>query len=286
MRDETRQLVRGTDLSEWPFHKLARARQLGKELHRAVRNHRASIANETRVEITDEGHTITMFANLDPAPPTTEWSLLFADAVHNYRTALDALAWELVHLDGAEPTPANARKVYFPICADEAAWRKQVTGPLSTAPEFIIHRLHGLQPYLVEPVDMGIGIILNQMDIDDKHKAQLQVAYSARDKTSFMWSFRYLEQNPIPSGRPQPEWLAGDTFLKHGDPIIRFRSEHVVTEAKLTRLPLALVTGLRGKPMGAFELLNLIDEQVQGTLFMVCTGGYSADAGQFAPVDN
>src|SRR5436305_13919561 len=51
----------------------------------------------------------------DLAPIAQEVSLIVGDIVHNLRSALDHLAWQLA-CDAAGGTPAKPKKVHFPIC--------------------------------------------------------------------------------------------------------------------------------------------------------------------------
>jgi hypothetical protein len=53
---------------------------------------------------------------LDELPP--DWGVIVGDYVHNVRSALDHLAWQLACLHyGREPTGKNGREVAFPITA-------------------------------------------------------------------------------------------------------------------------------------------------------------------------
>jgi hypothetical protein len=49
------------------------------------------------------------------------WGVIFGDAMHNLRSALDHLVWQLVLLNNDEPTRDNQ----FPICETDAAYLSQ-----------------------------------------------------------------------------------------------------------------------------------------------------------------
>jgi hypothetical protein len=53
--------------------------------------------------------------------PPLRWGVLIGDVVHNMRSALDHLAWQLVLLNAAQPTT----RTQFPIYGDEAAYRRE-----------------------------------------------------------------------------------------------------------------------------------------------------------------
>lgn len=51
-----------------------------------------------------------------------EWGLIVGDAVHNFRCALDHLAWQLAvrHCGGNDPP--NPRQIQFPVVEDKTKW--------------------------------------------------------------------------------------------------------------------------------------------------------------------
>jgi hypothetical protein len=55
-------------------------------------------------------------------PPPLSLSVIVGDVIHNLRSALDHLAWELVKRAGGEP----GRHTYFPLCDTEGQWRADV----------------------------------------------------------------------------------------------------------------------------------------------------------------
>jgi hypothetical protein len=61
-----------------------------------------------------------------------EFSGIFGDAVHNFRTALDILANELVAFSGVQP-----KKVYFPFGKDAAGFEDELKTKMGQAPNQI-----------------------------------------------------------------------------------------------------------------------------------------------------
>jgi hypothetical protein len=55
-------------------------------------------------------HTTLYVKSVQAVPP--DFSLIVGDAVHNLRSSLDHLAWQLVEVGGGKP----GRDTYFPIC--------------------------------------------------------------------------------------------------------------------------------------------------------------------------
>src|SRR5262245_24739618 len=52
------------------------------------------------------------------------YSARFGDAIHNYRCALDHIAWQLVR-HGKTPKPPQENRVQFPIYREETAFRRR-----------------------------------------------------------------------------------------------------------------------------------------------------------------
>lgn len=91
------------------------------------------------------------------------FSTIFGDAVHNFRTALDILANDLVALSGAQP-----EKVYFPFGKDIAGFETELKAKMGTAAPDIQDIVRSFKPYI------GGNEVLRAMhdlDIGDKHIA-------------------------------------------------------------------------------------------------------------------
>ena len=278
-------LKSGEDFALWPALKLLRARELWSELSSSMTLYRASLGNETRAEVPEDRLTVTFYAQIRNSPPAYHWSLLYGDIIHNYRSALDALAWEMVHLDGAAPADKFARRVYFPICRTEAEWKEAVRTYLASAPEFVLARMRSVQPFLFPPVDEGVGLHLHQLDIDDKHKALVHLELSARDKTSFALSFKMEE--PEAAGRHPDdhyEWLGGDQPLEDGQAICRFRVPSPLVYASLESLPLVPMVSWGSLKKDAFFMLRLIDQQVALTFDTIERGMQARQAPTDSPL--
>jgi hypothetical protein len=65
-------------------------------------------------------------------PPPRRWGLRLGDVAHNFRSALDHVAWALVTRGRTPPdvlTAAEQRGVYFPICATNKDFNSMVFPP-------------------------------------------------------------------------------------------------------------------------------------------------------------
>jgi len=241
-----RQLEPGRDFKSAPLHKLIRARMLTRELSDSFKEYRYSLGLEVIAKIDESRRGVRFYARLASPPPLAIWTSLFADIVHNYRAELDGFAWELAHPDrGKPPKPTQ---LYFPIFDAQDKWDKATSTTLSSMPTFVLGRLNQVQPFHVEPVKDGIGLLLHALDNEDKHRAAMSINLKAMDKTSWNYSVRY-DRKDRGQDDPQPiRWIGpevdGEKFEK-----------------------------------AAFFILGLMDQQVSTSFEIVSTGtlrlGYS-----------
>jgi hypothetical protein len=105
----------------------------------------------------------------DVADPPAKLSTIVGDAIHNLRTALDHLAYELVALgSGQEPST----RIYFPICEDSISYRNQ--SPAKTK------GMHAIAKRAIDetkPYRLGNDILwqIHKLDIIDKHRMLMTV---------------------------------------------------------------------------------------------------------------
>jgi hypothetical protein len=135
-----------------------------------------------------------------------------------------------------------------------------------------------LQPYHVEPVDDGIGLILSDLDNQDKHRSSIEMRAVAADRTHYSITYRPRDRSLWPDGDDgaEPEWIAPDRAIIDGDPILRWTFPQAVDDAEINDLPLRITVERKGKRHDVFELLRLIDLQVAETFAMVETGLFRA----------
>lgn len=100
--------------------------------------------------------------------PPIEWGLILGDMIHNLRSALDQLVWQLVLLNGKKPRRQNG----FPIAADRDWFdREGVPKMLARVAPHDIEAIRAVQPY-----HRGDGAeshpleLLNWLNRVDKHQ--------------------------------------------------------------------------------------------------------------------
>jgi hypothetical protein len=96
-----------------------------------------------------------------PIPPY--FALIIGDAIHNLRSALDQMVWEIVC-----PFNPNPEKVQFPFCEKADRLESVIRNrEIHLAGEKIIQAVRDAKPY---PCDNGELFLLHKLDIADKHK--------------------------------------------------------------------------------------------------------------------
>lgn len=104
--------------------------------------------------------------------PTARWSVIIGDIVHNLRSAIDHLAWQLVKANNGTPRTEQPR-TQFPILLDRLTERGnvraiEIAGGISPAATALVE---ALQPYnRVDDPTMHPLAILNELSNRDKHR--------------------------------------------------------------------------------------------------------------------
>lgn len=105
-------------------------------------------------------------------------SLIIGDAVHNLRSALDHLAWQLVEAGGGIPN----RDTYFPVCQGSQGAQQYATaigkGEIQKMRPGAEKVLSSVQPYVTGDNTLWI---IHELDRIDKHRLLIAVA-SSMDK--------------------------------------------------------------------------------------------------------
>lgn len=78
------------------------------------------------------------------AKPPSEIGLILGDALHNYRAALDHLAWQIVNAAG---TPKNTRSVYFPVVTAAARFPEDLQKKMPGVSNMVASIVQRFQPF-------------------------------------------------------------------------------------------------------------------------------------------
>ena len=136
------------------------------------------VRDRIKVEFEEEGRcNVTLERSAYP-DEFVEWSVTIGEIVHNLRSALDHLVWQLVRDNGGQPSEANM----FPIVslANRDAWERISKNKLKGVPDAMKERIKRIQPFAVlgAPYDVTALSRLNHLSNVDKHRRSLQLTRS------------------------------------------------------------------------------------------------------------
>lgn len=188
--------IPGRQISTWPELKYARGVQHVAALQARLQVWAAGSRVTTRKVISDDRLSVEIFVEVPHVLPLNELALDLGDAVHNLRSSLDAVVWDLSHLDGSAPT--NPRQVAFPVCPTEKAWRQACDSQLASVPEQVRERIRLLQPFTAKVPGLSSIDVLHLADIRDKHRSQLRCSFTVQSISMDEGRLKFEEENAIP----------------------------------------------------------------------------------------
>lgn len=150
--------------------KFARAFSLVDDLEQQISNY----LQAEPVEITERNEPsgdLVVTARARVRPPA-EWSLLVGDALHNARSALDHLAWQLVDMHGGPPDRSR-----FPFKDGPVGFGDELRNALPKVPAEIRQQVRDLQPWRGGDDRLWL---LHHLDIVDKHRLLVPVVAANR----------------------------------------------------------------------------------------------------------
>jgi len=167
-------LVGGINFSTWADLKWSRASGHFAILKARFEEWHASAPLSVESVLREDARAVDLVARVPCGFPTHEWALNLGDALHNLRSALDAVAWGMAHFDDA--IPANPTKVTFPICSTETQWNAALKVWAGAIHPELQARLKVLQPFnYTNGAGDALLSMLHSLDIQDKHRDILTV---------------------------------------------------------------------------------------------------------------
>jgi len=150
--------------------KLDRAQHHFNDLHARIKTSLTAKPDGETInpELDEDGKTITLrlpsVQALDPDLP-----LIVGDCLHNLRSALDHLVFQLAKLNGA--TSKDATKTSFPVALTSAEFNRKSKNFAAILTPAALTAIEDLQPYKTSnPAATGYLWLLSQLDIIDKHR--------------------------------------------------------------------------------------------------------------------
>jgi hypothetical protein len=103
-------LVGGVNFSTWADLKWSRANTHIATLQAKFREWSASAPVSVEAVLREDRQGIDLIARVPRGIPKHEWSLGLGDALHNLRSAFDAVAWGMAHFNDAKTGSPQARR--------------------------------------------------------------------------------------------------------------------------------------------------------------------------------
>lgn len=187
------QLIGGMNFTTWPDLKWSRGSSHVATLHSKFREWHASAPVSVNGVLRSDQMGIDLVAQVPKGIPKHEWSLDVGDALHNLRSAFDAVAWGMAHFDDA--VPARPKSVYFPISTEEKQWTKALHDWVGDIPIEFQERLRIMQPFTYVPTgEVSMLSLLHDLDLQDKHRDMLTVSADLQG-INLIGSFEYEDHD-------------------------------------------------------------------------------------------
>jgi hypothetical protein len=142
--------------------------------------------------------------------------------LHNVRSALDAIAWEVCQRTGVQLTIKQQRRIYFPITWEAAQWDEATKPLVGVAPEHL-EAFKYLQPWYFDEQGRQLGVEipaeyakneplwqLHELAKIDRHRTLHPVLTQAGDT----WLGTPEGVETALAGVDPPPWKPGSTILR------------------------------------------------------------------------
>lgn len=190
---EPLRLVGGINFTTWADLKWSRGSSHVALLQAKFVEWHASAPVSLDAVLRDDRLGIDLVARAPKGVPKHDWALDVGDALHNLRSAFDAVPWGMAHFKGAEPT--RPRSVHFPICTDEKQWKRALDDWVSEIDPELQERLRVMQPFTyMQPGAVSVLSMLHELDIQDKHRDILTVSADVHE-INLGGSFEYEDHD-------------------------------------------------------------------------------------------
>lgn len=185
--------------------------------------------------------------------------LILGDAVHNLRSALDYLAWQLVLASGGNPDESTS----YPLRPTPWAYKKAVRtkGTVEALPPHVRGRIEATQPYQSGYEHLGV---LSILDNTDKHRLLIVAFAAARVMGLGMAS---VPDGPKPyTFRPTGARRGGAMVIQDGDELGRVAAgrEDEVHPLLVPEIAFGEAGVVEGEPV--VEFLTQLSQLVEGVV--------------------
>jgi hypothetical protein len=158
-------------------------------------------------------------------PPPLRIGVVIGDLIHNLRSALDHLVWQLVLWNGEQPTRDNQ----FPVCLERNDWPRAARRMLAGARSEHVDLVEAVQPYRRITPDSAPLARLHALWNEDKHRVVMTVLAATRDPTDIPFGMRPMSLDKFRPVRDIGRMLNAHGF--YGTPIAGYPLAKLEIEA-------------------------------------------------------
>ena len=161
--------------------KLRRAKEHTDYLKEEINRFTQSDQHRYPTERNADGSEYVGRVFFDPIPDPIRWGVIVGDIAHNLRSALNALAWQLVIKAGGRPD----FQTEFPIFKDAGLFRVGVKTKLRGVSDEMLAKVEAVQPFQLSPerVTKHALWLLHDLNNMDKHRLILPVVTAFQQAT-------------------------------------------------------------------------------------------------------
>jgi hypothetical protein len=203
-------------------------------------------------------------------PPPIEWSVIVGDFVHNLRSALDHLVWQLVLLSGNEPVSGpggNQFPIFTTKPGDMRLRNNRFNRQLRGVHRSVRAAIHRIQPYRAgRDANRRPLAVLADLSNEDKHQAILPsyAAIPPREGQIDLYPVKlvdveFFERMEVHVNKPLidgAEVMSADIVITGPDPQVKMEGE----------LPFDVAFGEGMAPMASLGIVRNAVNEVVGTL--------------------
>jgi hypothetical protein len=230
-------------LVEWSWRvKLRRAEEHVERFAKEAADYLQSSRAGFDYAFDDQAGTIDVVLRADFEPPAV-FGAIVGDTLHNLRSALDAIAWEVCQRTGVPLTEKQEQQVYFPITWESNKWENAAKRLVGVTPEDL-EAFKYLQPWYFDEQGRQLGVEiptefakneplwqLRELAKIDRHRTQHPLLAQAGDT----WLGTPEGVETALAGVDPPPWKPGSTILRWSvRPAHRVREASPAGEAVLT----------------------------------------------------
>ena len=271
----------GSDVSSWPYSKLARAVEHLNRLQSEVGLWSAQQPIRTEGVLDSERLVWSLTMRVKLPPPIQQWSTMLGDCVHNLRSALDAAVWDFATIDGGMPERPNL--VQFPVVEFPEQWEKEAAKRLQHVPLHIKERIRITQPLMRPEQERPRDplILLSYLSNTDKHRANITCGFKA-ESVNADFSVQFVDDAAAERNVP-PNVTIHEPTIEDGALLVEYRANDPIVE---THGGFGIAFELLiDTPTGPQKLVDTIGGliQVVGQILSVMHGGAVRDPGNAVP---